>query len=906
MIRGLRLALLLFLLLPLAGAHAAEGEYARLDSGTVRAAIDQPQPFSADDLILLEVNAGGTVLSDSIGAYAGKAATYLPLGELSRLLDLAIFVAPPERKATGWILTQDRTFSLELDTMTVQASGKIVKLAPSDALLRGDEIYVRADVLSTLLPIEFKVNIRELTLGIRSRERLPFQQRLERAQRRAGMGPDQGEVLGEPIALPYELFSPPAMDAQVYSDFGNKHPKSRYRYELRLAGDLLHSGFQFYAGSDDRGKLNDVRLLFERKDPDGGMTPLGLTRIGVGDTYSPNLSLGAQSVSGRGIAFTNESLDQASVFNRVDLHGELPLGYEVELYVNGVLRGSQATPVGGRYDFSQVPLTYGLNVVRLIFYGSRGERREEVRRINVGGGQLEPGQTTFAFGMIQQGKSVITVDDPDDPISLSGYGDLRVTGRVAHGITPALTVIGGFARYTAISANPRSMGMIGLRTSLIGIATQFDAAADEHGGKAMGFGFAGRAGPVSFLTRHNEYRSGFIDEVVPLGASGALLRRSTDARADLDIRLGRRAVPLAFTLRRDEQVNGQIIETGESRLSTALGRFLVSTAANVQHVSGGGFSRTQINGSSDLSGLMPSNWQIRAGLFYEMKPDLRLTNAIVTADHAVSETMSMRFGVSHFFGNSATTAFQSGATFRLPFADLALNAGYTTGTKEARVGLQLAVGALFDPIARRYMLARPGVATGGSVAVAAYVDRDGNGRFDKAEDEPVEGLAVMGGSIAAKTDARGHAIVTGFGDGPRARLEVDLSALDDPYLVVDHSVFRFVPRPGKTAIAKLAFATSGEVMVRIEFDNGEGNLRGLSALGLQLIDDSGRIAAEGRTEYDGTLVLERLRPGRYTMRIDPEQAARLHLELVDPKPVIISPKGGYAGEMRTVVRLADK
>src|SRR6202008_155187 len=172
-------------------------------------------------------------------------------------------------------------------------------------------------------------------------------------------------------------------------------------------------------------------------DPAGKVAgPFGATRSSLGDTFTPTLTLGARSAAGRGGAITSEPLERASVFDRTDLRGELPLGYQVELYVNEVLRGSQLQPVQGRYEFLGVPLAYGLNTIRLVFYGPRGERREDVRRINVGGGELARGQTTYSFGAVQEGRNLLQVGrSADTSNDQAGEGKWRITAALAHGFT---------------------------------------------------------------------------------------------------------------------------------------------------------------------------------------------------------------------------------------------------------------------------------------------------------------------------------------------------------------------------------------------------------------------------------------------------------------------------------------
>jgi len=142
--------------------------------------------------------------------------------------------------------------------------------------------------------------------------------------------------------------------------------------------------------------------------------------------------------------------------------------------------------------------------------------------------------------------------------------------------------------------------------------------------------------------------------------------------------------------------------------------------------------------------------------------------------------------------------------------------------------------------------------------------------------------------------------VTGLGDGSQARVEADAAGLDDPFVSVSDAVRRFTPRPGRVAVTHYAFSRSGEVTLKAMFV-AAGNSRGLSALSLRLVDAGGKDVAAGRTEFDGSLFLEGLKPGKYRVAIDTAQADRLHLTLRDPVELVIPSAGGYIGEVPLAV-----
>jgi hypothetical protein len=66
---------------------------------------------------------------------------------------------------------------------------------------------------------------------------------------------------------------------------------------------------------------------------------------------------------------------------------------------------------------------------------------------------------------------------------------------------------------------------------------------------------------------------------------------------------------------------------------------------------------------------------------------------------------------------------------------------------------------------------------------------------------------------------------------------------------------------------------------------------------LQLVNLKGDVVSSARTEYDGYFFIERVPPGEYRIRIDPEQASKLNIRLVGDVPVTAAPEGGLVGKL---------
>lgn len=852
---------------------------------------DVSTPFTADDLLFMEVTADGYQLAETMNVYASRSGVYVPLGEFARVLDFAVGVFPAQRRAEGWVLSRDRSLLVDLNAGQARVGGVEIAISSGQIVVFDGDFYVRTDLLERLMPVRLNPDVNAQTLVVVPTQPLPFQQRLAREQRRAGAVSGEPTIRFRNLPTPYRLASPPAFDVNLGGQVTRDGENQTRSYDVRMAGDLLWAGFQGYAGSDADGELNSVRVLFERKDPGGhALGLLGATRAGIGDVFTPSMSMGAGSFGGRGAYYTSAPLESLDLATPLNLRGELPLGDEVELYINEVLQTNQSSPVAGRYEFLDVPLTFGLNTVRLVFYGSQGETREQVRRINFGTGQVEAGRFILRLGAVEQNTPVFQLGSV---VADRSTGEGRFAALFDYGVSPTLTLSGGVARYAPFGMDARNVGLVGLRSSFAGMAGQLDVAADENGGAGITAGLAGRPFGVSLIGRHAEYSGGFVDETRLFGVSpDAALLRSSDIRADASLRVAPGVIlPLSLDLRRQQRTNGSGQFTADMRTSLPVSRYYLSTSLSYQNDWTRTTRQEQLVGAADVATLVAARAQFRGGVSYRVMPDTELETAYATVDYQVSTRNAVRFGVQRSLGAQQTTTLQASSLYAADRFDASLSAAYATERGEWQIGFQLGFGFGYDPTRGRYGIHRPGLSTGGSIAIDAFVDANGDGVRQVGE-QGVRNIAfdTPGGTIV--TNADGLAMAGGLGDGGPARVRVNLENIDDPFLVGGDSV-TFVPRPGRTVtvVYPLQLTSEVELTVRLRRDGAED--RTLAAVNLQLVPARGGDAIVGRTDHAGVLVLEGVRPGRYEIRLDPAQAADLGLSIEGAPELDVPTEGGY-------------
>lgn len=881
------------------------------DAGPARAntpALNVPAPnLPAPDpqtLLLLLVQLDNLTLSEGMAAYGSVDDPLLPVGEFSRLLELDVDVSPSEGRVTGRLGEARRSLTVDLATNTARIGAAQVALKPGDVAVDPAEIYVRASVLAQLLPLKFDVDGRALQMRLTATELLPIQGRLQRLARlrQATPGPAR-EVMR--VDQPYRLFSPPSFDVALGLGAQTIEPRTQTRYDIRMGGDLLYAGLQAYVGSDDAGRANTARVLLEKRSIDGNLLgPLHARVVGLGDIFTPGLSLGPRSLGGRGFELSTVPLDQTSVFNRVDLRGELPLGDDVELYVNDVLQAAQQTAVNGRYEFLNVPLTQGVNVVRIVMYGPRGQRTEETRVINASGGLLRPGQMTFEFGAADQNEPLIEVRSLDPFVIDRGRGRPRVVANINYGLSQYVTAALGAAVYSDTLGVQRDLYTVGLRTSIAGFATQVDLAGDNRGGEAASLDVAGRILGANALFRHSEYRGGLLDENNPEADIDRPLSQRTEVSIDDSVRLGRQLVPLSVRAVRDVYADGGGAWIGQVRGTTSLGSVLYSTGFEYdRRTAAGGQVSDLLRGSLGFSTFRNYQWQVRGTLNYDLAPDVRASDLQVLVDRTISNSWSVRFGLTERLVSPKGLELLAGSTTRTKFGDLTVTGQYDTVDASWRLGAQMNFGVGYNP-QTGYQLTRSGPGSGGSVAFHAFLDANGNGRFDPGE-RPVPNVLLEGGEARTRTDADGRAYVSGFGAGPTARLLVGIAEIENQQVKTPPSVVEFAPHPGGVTTIEYPLRPTGEVMVNVRLRRPNLPPVGLSATRIRLVDDKG-VAFEGVTEFDGSVNFQEVPAGTYRVELDKDQASRLRMHLTAPVSITIRPDGSITPDVAAEVQFEPR
>ena len=859
---------------------------------------------SEEDLLILEVQLGEWVLSDGLIAYrashsgdlaaepysgdlaAEPYSVLLPLGEITGLLELPIQVDPAARSAVGWLGQESERFDLDLAAQPPTLDGQPLVLGRGRAAIHRTDIYIEAALLDRWLAVGFELDLAHQVLRLEPRRKLPIQRRLERQERWRQLHlhavEDQSGPRFAAQQIPYRLLDWPVVDGRY--DINRKRYTdgslaTTARHSLLAQGDLLGMTADLFLGgqrtSDEDDLLADARLTLSRRDPQGGLLgPMRATDLRFGDLVSPNDRLISPGHPGRGFELARISQQGhaagSRTVDRTTLRGDALPGWDIELYRNEVLYDVTTVSDEGRYELADVALFFGINRLKLVFYGPHGERREKVEQIYLGPGLLPRGETDYHFGVYQQDVGLLQRSQALAATDAAVQGDFRLVAGLTRGLTRQLSGDAGLFSL-ALPDGRHDYLRLGLRAALLGGAGRLVVLHDMAGGSAATLALQRRLGRFTVAVEHSQFQD-FVSEEIEL----ADLLSRTEARLDGQIRLfGSRVVPLSLTLRQERHRPGRRLELrGSSGFSHPLGRLHLTHRWHFD-VSGSELdaSRLALRGN-----LLFNSWlrqlALRANLRYDLHPSPELASLDLVARWRPGRRLSATFGLDHGLAQGITQV-HVGADWELRPLRLGVDLGWgTDGSLRAGASLSFSLGR--EPRSGRARWQAEPAARQGAVSARVFLDHDGNGHFGPG-DEALPGVrfAVNGSPQSLPSNADGVARLA-LSPYRHADLAVDETSLEDPYWRPQIQGLGFVPRPGVTWTAEFPIAVTGEIDGTVSLGLKQGQ-RAASKIRLQLVAADGEVLQEVESQYDGFYLFTYVPPGLYTLQTDPRQAEELGL-----------------------------
>ncbi|GAB1350294.1 hypothetical protein MASR1M107_25090 [Ignavibacteriales bacterium] len=828
----------------------------------------KPVNWPEDDLLICELLLGRYSVSKEIAVYVTPKGIMLPLSAISDAMEIPIEVKPDEGLASGYLYEKSNSFDLDFKKGTATIFGKAISLDTVNAGATYEDIFIELNTFAAWFRWKIEFNRLDMRITVTPEKKLPIQMRWERE---SGTRPKQSTLSKTPSNFPviendFNFATLPQTDIRLSnsSTFKSNGSSSSISYTFLMSGDFMKmNGFIYHNGRDGSGE-GVTNITLGRVDPDGELFgPVKATSFQIGNVALPGSMIFPSTGNAIGFRISNRPTYQPEYFNFQNIEGVLPAGWDVQLFRDSELIGYITSNAENRYLFKEIPLYFGMNNFRLVFYGPGGEVREENKSFNIGRNFIKPGETFYT-------------------LTLAGYrGDSRTYGKVDLGIMNELTLnlnssavdIQGERHYFAgVGANAFLGPVI--------ISPQFAYDMNEKlltfeaGLQTKVWGLSVNAGVTNF----SPYQTGTQGT-----RSQAMKKRRTLAISGIDF--GQK--PLFSPISLQYQGSTSFLDLNEDIIS-------VSSGLSVAGLNIGNTLRWRVNdyGSnfvepalkySATSSLALYGIMMQGSLEFGMSPEWFVNLIRISASKNLDDLTNLSGTIERNFRYDSYN-LNLNAARRFGEFSLGVYAGYSSGNVVS-MGLSFSTSLAIEPRGGNLNFSEKMDASFGLASIRVFIDANKNGIYDDGE-LPVKGVGfkVEGRDWDGLTSPLGLALLRGLSVGKYTEIEVNTASLPSSNYTVQLKGVQFVPRPGQALYIDFPVRMTSELsgMVYLLKD---GTKKGAPGYVVELVDrQTNQVVKTERSAFDGFFNFFEVEVGKYLLRIKPAQKDKL--ELIDKSLII--------------------
>jgi hypothetical protein len=831
---------------------------------TLTYAADDAENWTPGDdaLRILEMRVEQYSLEDVLATYQRKDSLLVPMGALSEILDLAVDVNPGNGTAQGFLFKEENTIYLDTSRNEVTINGISQPYNKDLVYVLDDDIYIDSNLLSKWYGITIDPDLFSSTVKIRSKQPFPFIVRMEREERiaktRARLAQEQ---LYYPHHYePYDIWNVPFIDQTFDATRrqGEDEPTNTFRSTTYATADMLGMSSSLYLLLTDDSDLNELRFTLGKKDPESELLGFAqATEYALGHITEPRLkNITIPGDQEPGALISNFKLTRQEVYDTQRFRGDLPPGWEVELYQNDRLIGYQSVAVDGQYDFQDVPLLFGRNYFRLVFYGPQGQVREQEEFYELGKALTKKGEHYYR---------ALASDNERGGYRASAQYDVGLTNRISASFIAADIPLDisadSIEQHRYVEA-----GVLGFWKSFFATISVID---DLDGGEAVNLDFQTGVGNTVIKFNHVIMNRFFSEEYKPTQQE---FKDKTEFRIDTSIPptfIPR--IPFSLELIMSDFESGN--DRNEINNLISLQTYGLSLSNQLTYLQNSNISNT-FTGTFGISSNI-YQYGLRGTVNYELKPKEELTNINLTLRPPLYKNYQFTYGLNHSLSADLTEVSAS-ASKSVGSYNLSAGIRYNTDSILS-LDARFSIGLGREPRKNEWVPHALSIAGRGSVSARVFLDNNEDGLFNEG-DEPLEniGFTLNNGYQKVRTNSSGIAFITGIAEHTPADLAIAVSTLEDPLWTPAIDGMRIVPRPGQAMQLDFPIFTSGEIDGTVYLSRN-GREIPAGRVTIEVVDERDRVIKTTTTEYDGFYVISKIPLGEYRIRVSSDQMAALNL-----------------------------
>lgn len=817
--------------------------------------------------LIFEIRMGSAIITQAAVVLESEGRYYLPLLDIAENYEFVITDSDLSRGyVQGWYISEDNTFSVDRQKNEAYHNGERIALSDinfvDDPFGENTDLFLQLEIFSKIWPeITFSVDLASLQIRAESEATFPFMERKERRQRQEFLSARRATQVGPVKELPYfrnpyGLISLPVLDIDTTVNWIDNGDKATGQVSMNGAQDLAYLtaeyGLTVLRDLEGFRRPEALRLTFSRETTPDQTLPAGVEHFEFGDTrvnYREEISNGT---GGRGFYFTTNKNAANREFDVITVEGTGPPGWETELYRNNELIDFGVVDAVGEYRFEDVSTQYGNNRIRVVLYGPQGQIREDVKDYNFASTMLRPGQHSITGGFIDANRDFVPLVD-DDP-TVEGVAK-SLAG--SYGLTRNLTMFSTYSDLPTVDGD-KSYMTTGATFSAAGGYGQVEAYKSIGKGHALDLRFLTellgiRLNMVStFFNNFESPAAGFDDNAK---------KNEQEIVAARTFRLPFGSLGLQFDANRTRRQNDATETSLRARQTISYSGMQFSNQVDTRLLDG----THQTTSGTLTANVRMRQWYLRGGLAYNYFPQARFTNGNVELRYQTKDDF---IAALYFQNDFVSDLMGGGIQFGYDFKKF-LGSIDTNWQEERGWEMTLRASTSFGPYAPDggYNMVSEAQRNLAPVRGHAFLDRNNNELFDEGDEPlPHARLNVNGRISGDETGDDGYVIARQSASGGLANVTLDPSSLEDPYYAPSQEGYSLALRPGTMPDMEFPVIETGAIDGTI-FSADDGDP--VQGINIQLVNEKDEVVAVTKAAYDGFYTFEFVRPGIYTVRVDP-------------------------------------
>jgi hypothetical protein len=800
-------------------------------------------------------------------------------------LDFPIYYEQDLKRFSGWFIDEENTFTLGYSEtpntpIIYDPEGAAQALSNNDFTIVDGILYVSLERINGWFGLAGRADFQDLMLYFDSRSKLPFQQRIERQRRQVRSG-NASDIKYSRLRRGFGLLSPQAIDLQLNALYSNDRNEVNSSYSLLGSRDVALFNTQFFLSGSNRDWLNIARLQVSKSDENNRLFGINnLANIKIGDITPVRQSNGATLRQSRGVLIDNLTRNNDINLDATSVAGEIQSGWDVELYLNGVLRGQQFEVETGRFEFNDIPLDAGINKLRIVMYGPQGQVVERTEERILDRAAVSSNKVKYQLSINQNGKSLFGLEEQ----TILGDEDqgFNVSGNIQK------TIFGNTALNAGLSSqlggdNPTNVATIATNTA---VANRFILGTNLQADDKENYQVSANA------------RGSFWEQNVSLGVTyNSSQNEITQIRNDqllsrLDIS---GQIPLAAGLslsyRNDFAITTQ--DSGdrfEFRNSIGFTSKFIDIFNNIAYINPVSGDEQRIGGISVQRAFGPVFTRVNAA--YTFQDGFDFNDVRLDVSWLPFDNISSRFTYNRNILNK-TNDFQLQTSWNTDSFSLT-GVVKQSDVLGASVGINAQVSLGGAPVQYNSVFRSVNtVATKSSLLVRVFIDENVNGYYDMGE-QLIPDVKVMSiqSRMNALTNENGIAALTNLPDGRVTDITLDYSTLEDPFLVPLVEGVAIKSRAGHIDNLDFPLAIGNEIEGLVQAVNELDVKIPISRATVELLDKNGVVRHKTTTEFDGYYLFNGVVSGTYSLRLNPDYLERTRFKAAPMQTIRITNETG--------------